>query len=203
MTETTVPAGVDLEDVAPRFLLHPSPPPPPQEQPQEVAIEQALAAPVPAKPATKRKRQPDVDEEDIIDEAPPAKRTATKAPGSPPVATSSTPQSKHAPKTKGSAWTEEEEQLCIALMNSLLQPGQHKVEHLWPQIEQQMRSAGFGRTGSSIKNYWNRHLRAKSGLDERKTPRADTMTTGTLGGPKVGRLPGKKKQQEAIDLTEE
>ena len=39
---------------------------------------------------------------------------------------------------------------------------------------------GLSRSGPAIKNHWNRVLRVRTGLDERRTPNPDKMVTGLL-----------------------
>ena len=107
-----------------------------------------------------------------------------------------TPASQHAekPRIKGSAWSDAEENMCITLLRNIKEAGLvSNVQKLWPIVEANMKSQGFDRSASAIKNHWNRHLRAKSGFDERANPRPDALRTGALDGTKVGRLPGKQK----------
>ncbi|KAL9058462.1 MAG: hypothetical protein Q9162_001758 [Coniocarpon cinnabarinum] len=116
-----------------------------------------------------------------------AQSSASKLPA--PKPTNMDSKKSRQPKNKGNAWTAEEENMCIALVRSLRSGSTFKsVEKLWPQVAEEMAKQGTDRSGSAIKNYWNRHLRAKSGFDERINPRADAMSTGTLDGKKVGRL---------------
>lgn len=87
---------------------------------------------------------------------------------------------------KGTAWKKDEEDACIKLMIEVREAGNcHRIDALWDAVSRRMLSdCGISRSSAAVKNHWNRHLRAKSGYDERRTPKPNTLRTGLLSSEK-------------------
>ena len=68
----------------------------------------------------------------------------------------------------GDPWTPEEDMLCIKLMTEICKAGQLTGEARFDETARRMRLMGFDRRWSGVKNAWNRRLRERSKLDERR-----------------------------------
>ena len=81
-------------------------------------------------------------------------------------------------KTKpGTLWIEEEKALAIELMKQIVADGKIFGEARFAEIARLMRSMGYPREWTSVKNVWNRGLRERSGIDERKNKKAPLTTS--------------------------
>ena len=86
------------------------------------------------------------------------------------------------PKRNIQAWNDNDKQLVNQLMAELIQSNHAvaKTEKKWEWVSDHMKSRhGIDRSAGSIKNYWNRHGRLATGLDERKTPKPNKLVTGS------------------------
>lgn len=83
---------------------------------------------------------------------------------------------------RGRPWSAAEEAATIAIMKDLV-AGTNAVygDKRWEVCAKRLKKDhGLTRSGPAIKNHWNRVLRARTGLDERRTPNPNKMVTGSL-----------------------
>jgi len=101
------------------------------------------------------------------------------------------PSSAH---VRGTTWSAAEEAATITIMQDLV-AGTNAVygDRRWQVCARRLKKDhGLTRSGPAIKNHWNRVLRARTGLDERRTPNPNKMVTGLLTP--------RKKQRTAQNL---
>jgi hypothetical protein len=78
------------------------------------------------------------------------------------------------------AWLEYEKAATITLMRRVVgEFPTNFTEWRFEEISKRLMSRfGVDRSAKSVKNFWNREGRQRSGLDERKKPRPEQMATG-------------------------
>lgn len=77
----------------------------------------------------------------------------------------------------GTIWNEEEKVMAIDFMREIVQEGKITGETRFAEIARRMRLRGHNRAWTSVKNAWNRGLRERSGIDERKNKKAPLTTS--------------------------
>jgi len=83
--------------------------------------------------------------------------------------------------SKGSPWSTEEEDATIKIMQDVVDEQQIYGDKRWTECAKRLKKQyAVNRSAAAIKNQWNRVLRARSGVDERKHPNPSRMTTGSL-----------------------
>ena len=109
-----------------------------------------------------------------------------------------TTEGQAAPSTahcRGTPWSAAEEEATITIMKDLV-TGKNAVygDKRWEVCAKRLKKDhGHSRSGPAVKNHWNRVLRARTGLDERRTPNPGKMVTGSLTP--------RKKQRTAQNLV--
>ncbi|KAL6715716.1 hypothetical protein ACLMJK_006677 [Lecanora helva] len=82
------------------------------------------------------------------------------------------------PEQAKKEWTEREKRLVVSLMEAIIEEGiHHQTGKKWEMISLRLVEHGVWRNGGSIKNKWNRELRALSGIDEQNHRKPNKMTT--------------------------
>lgn len=75
-------------------------------------------------------------------------------------------------------WKDNEKSYVITLMQEIVNEGE-ATEKKWSIISERLMSRySVDRSAGSVKNWWNRHGRAQSNIDERKKPKPDKLQTG-------------------------
>ena len=77
-------------------------------------------------------------------------------------------------------WTPQEKDLIKTLMLEVIQEQEvNLTEAKWNVVSERLdQRYGIKRTHTAVKNYWNRTGRAYTGIDERRNPNPDKLTTG-------------------------
>ena len=76
-------------------------------------------------------------------------------------------------------WTADEEHLVKDLMAEVIGEGNY-TESKWDIVSVRLSERHqMQRSPTAVKNYWNRRGRSDWGLDERRTPNPNRMTTST------------------------
>ena len=85
-------------------------------------------------------------------------------------------------KAKKERWSDKEQNFVIELMQEIIDEKEvHETEKKWKVISDRLFwRRGLSRPAGSIKNYWNRHLRSISNLDERVKKKPDKMITSVM-----------------------
>lgn len=77
-------------------------------------------------------------------------------------------------------WKDDEKKYVIAFMQEVINEGE-TTEKKWAIVSSRLMSRyAVDRSAGSVKNWWNRHGRAMSNIDERIVPKPDKMKTGNL-----------------------
>lgn len=88
-------------------------------------------------------------------------------------------------KSKQPAWTEHEEDALIAVMGELVAEGSAIGEARWELARVRLRERGVHRSAAATKMAWMRGLRERSGIDERRHKKMESLTTGLQRKKKV------------------
>ncbi|CAD6589537.1 MAG: hypothetical protein ASARMPREDX12_004597 [Alectoria sarmentosa] len=85
-----------------------------------------------------------------------------------------------ATKKDSRGWKDHEKALVKVLMKEVISEGSHALtEERWRLISRRLSSRhSIDRTWTAVKNYWNRHGRSETNMDERKVKKPDRMITG-------------------------
>ena len=94
----------------------------------------------------------------------------------------------------GDPWTEVEKEKTIKHMEDICKEGKITGEDRFRETSRRLKAEGYERYWVSVKNIWNRGLRQRSGLDERRNKRAP-MTTSKQDA-KTKRENKEKKEQK-------
>jgi hypothetical protein len=89
----------------------------------------------------------------------------------------SEPEDPDSQTAKGDPWSEHEKALAIYYYRKVDCEKMFKGEARFGEVARLMRLKGFGRNLIGVKNMWNRCLRGRSGLDERRNQRAPLCTS--------------------------
>ena len=81
-------------------------------------------------------------------------------------------------KSKQPAWSPPEEDALIAVMGELVAEGSAIGEARWDLARVRLRERGVHRSAAATKMAWMRGLRERSGIDERRTKKMESLTTG-------------------------
>lgn len=83
-------------------------------------------------------------------------------------------------KKTSTPWTSQEKDLVKTLMLEVIQEQEvNLTEHKWNVVSERLAQRyGITRTHTAVKNYWNRTGREKTGIDERRNPNPEKLTTG-------------------------
>ncbi len=81
-------------------------------------------------------------------------------------------------KSKQPAWSPLEEDALITIMGELVAEGLAEGEVRWELARVRLREQGFHRSAPATKMTWMRGLRERSGIDERRNKKMETLTTG-------------------------
>ena len=113
-------------------------------------------------------------------------------------------QSKPKPSKKDRPWQALEREYVKVLMQEILTEQKfHKSEKKWTEISKHLMDRfQVDRSAGAVKNYWNRHGRQDSGIDERKNKRPDRMVTG-VQDPESRREARKRKRKAMEEDSEE
>lgn len=107
---------------------------------------------------------------------------------------------------RGRPWSVAEEAATTRIMRDLV-TGANAVygDRRWEMCAKRLKKDhGLTRSGPAIKNHWNRVLRARTGLDERRTPNPNKMVTGSLTPRKKQRTAQRLFGRPALsDVAEE
>ncbi|KAL8738622.1 MAG: hypothetical protein Q9181_000618 [Wetmoreana brouardii] len=93
------------------------------------------------------------------------------------------------------SYTEREQELVINYMFEELHNKNH-TETKWDNIANQLATHGIVKTKWSIKNYWSRYGRYRSGLEERLKPKSRSMVTSKQKPEDRKRTREQKKREE-------
>ena len=124
-------------------------------------------------------------EEDVGPPPPKRQRAPTQPPTVPAPPTAAPPAKKRRGKQRN--WTPREARETTRHMQALVDERDHPSnagKGLWPgetkfaETSRLLALQGIIRTPNSVKNYWNRGLRERSGVEERLKARGQKMTTG-------------------------
>lgn len=82
-------------------------------------------------------------------------------------------------KKKKDSWSKHENDCCIKEMRRALKNDKHAlIDELWESISERLQAIhGVDRSPWAVRNQWNRRLRYKSKLDERRFARSATLQT--------------------------
>jgi hypothetical protein len=81
-------------------------------------------------------------------------------------------------KSKQPAWNSHEEDALIAVMGELVAEGIAIGEARWDLARVRLRERGVHRSAAATKMAWMRGLRERSGIDERRSKKLESLTTG-------------------------
>lgn len=81
-------------------------------------------------------------------------------------------------KSKQPAWSSHEEDALIAVMAELVAEGSAVGEARWDLARVRLRERGIHRSAAATKMTWMRGLRERSGIDERRNKKMESLTTG-------------------------
>ncbi len=109
-----------------------------------------------------------------------APKQRTVSPKRPKPAIYNTTPSQNVPRKEN--WKEDEKNYVIALMQEVVREGE-TTEKKWAMVSRRLMSRyAVDRSMGSVKNWWNRHGRALSKIDERIVPKPDRLKTGRRKG---------------------
>ncbi|KAI9849705.1 MAG: hypothetical protein M1837_002831 [Sclerophora amabilis] len=87
---------------------------------------------------------------------------------------------------KPSAWSEDEETKTIEIMRRLIQEGRVKGDKRWAETSRLLKQEHqIDRSAAAVKNQWNRFLRERSGVDERRGAAVNRPMRTGLQTPKT------------------
>lgn len=81
-------------------------------------------------------------------------------------------------KSKQPAWSSHEEEALIAVMGELVAEESAVGEARWDLARVRLRQHGVHRSAAATKMAWMRGLRERSGIDERRSKKMESLTTG-------------------------
>lgn len=105
---------------------------------------------------------------------------------------------------RGASWAADEEEAFVNIMKYLVNETELIGGRRWEEGAMLLQKVYNGsRTPSALKNQWNRVLRARTGLDERRRPKPTMMVTGALTPRKKRRAAPKASLVPDLEAIEE
>lgn len=169
---------------------------PPKRRKINVAVGQELPgrfAPTNISPRKRKAEEDEEEEEVVVVQTAPKKRKIVILGYRRAQPAASAPQTPASPAvSKGRPWSADEESATIKIMQDLVAEGRVYGDKRWAECAKRLKKQQPSyRSAAAIKNQWNRVLRARSGVDERKHPNPSRMTTGS-------QTPKKRKRAQSV-----